>query len=284
MLCYLIWGMQPLYWSFLSEFSPIFILCIRVIMCVFFTYAYLILIGRFNEVISTFKNFSAMKYIAPAAVFLCADWGFFIWAVSSGHLLDSSIGYYLNPLAIFLVGVFIFKERTHVLECIAIGLACIGIVISTTLQGSFPVAAIPFAIFWPIYASIQKAAKADPIVSIAIEATLMAPFALAFIIFGCQGSEGLGSISIANSPLLLLSGLVTALPIILYTYVVNKIQFKLISIMQYVGTTLTFLCGVMLMKEKITSSKLIIFSFIWAGLVVFTVGNVRKQKVALTEE
>ena len=146
LLCYLIWGLQPLYWALLDEFSPIFILCTRIIMSVVFTYAFLIFTGRFKEIVNTFKNLAAMKYLVPAAIFLCADWGIFIWAISSQHLLDATIGYYMNPLVIFLMGIFLFKERAHILESVAVALACIGIVISTALQGVFPIASIPFAL------------------------------------------------------------------------------------------------------------------------------------------
>lgn len=278
LLCYLIWGLQPLYWALLDAFTPMFILCIRIIMSVVTTYLFLIFTGRFKEIIATLKNREVMKYLAPAAIFLCADWGIFIWAIASQHLLDATIGYYMNPLVIFLMGVFIFKERAHILECTAVGLACIGLVISTALQGVFPVASIPFALCWPIYASIKKGAKADPIVSIAIETTVLLPFALLYIIFGCQGAGGLGSISLQNAPILLLAGVVTSLPMILYTGVVNDMPFKLVGIMQYAGTTLTFFCGVLFMNEEITSSKLVMFAFIWAGLIVFTIGNFKKQK------
>lgn len=281
--CYLIWGLQPLYWALLDEFSPIFILCTRIVMSVVFTYAFLIFTGRFKEIINTFKDLATMKYLAPAAVFLCADWGIFIWAISSQHLLDATIGYYMNPLVIFLMGVFLFKERAHVLEVVAVALACIGIVISTAQQGVFPVASIPFALCWPIYASIKKGASADPIVSIAVETTVLLPFALAYIIFGCRGADGLGLVNLQNTPILIFSGLVTALPMILYTQVVNDMPFKLVGIMQYAGTTLTFFCSVLFLDEKITSSKLIMFAFIWAGLIVFTIGNFRKQKAEIPE-
>lgn len=284
LLCYLIWGMQPLYWAFLDGFDAMFILCARIAMSVVCTWLYLLCTGRLRELLAAFRNRALMRYLLPAALFLCADWGLFIWAVTSGHVLDSTLGYYLNPMVIFLMGVLLFHERGHALEYVAVGLACVGLVFSTVEYGSFPLVAVLFAACWPIYASIKKGAKADPIVSVAVEATLMLPFALLYALFFCRGAGGFASIGWGSLPLLLFSGVVTALPMILYTYVVNGLPFKLVGILQYAGTTLSFLCGVLFLQEEVTRAKLIMFAFIWAGLIVFTAGNFRRQGTRLPEE
>jgi len=278
--CYIVWGMQPLYWSYLDKFSSMFVMCVRVLMALMFLYLYLLISGRFGKYRATFKNRDVMKYLVPASVFLCGDWTLFIWAVSSGHVLDSALGYYFNPLVIFLAGVLLVKEKAHVLEYVAVGLACTGIIISAAEYGSFPVLALCFALDWPVYATIKRFAKADPIISFTVEVTLMAPFALAAMLIFFRGAGGLASVSGAgDAVLLILSGIITALPMILYNMVVNEIPFKTVGILQYAGTTITFFCGTVFMHEAVTRSKLVMFVFIWAGLIIYTIGAFKKHSM-----
>lgn len=275
--CYVIWGMQPVYWALLDKFSSMFVMCIRVIMAVFFMYLYLACTGRLKEVAALVKDRQKMKYIAPAALFLCADWTLFIWAVTNGHVLDATLGYYFNPLMIFLAGVLLVKEKAHVLEYAAVGIACVGIIMSIIQYGSFPLLFLCFAAVWPIYATIKRFAKADPIISFTIEVTIMLPFAIAAALVFFRGEGGFSPVSSAGDVMLLIvSGIVTALPMILYNMVVNALPFKMVGILQYAGTTITFLCGILFMHEAVTSNKLIMFSFIWAGLIVYTIGSFKK--------
>lgn len=276
--CYLVWGNQPLYWSLLKSFDTMFVMCVRVVMALVFTYLYLIISGRFRELAATFKNKAVMKYLIPASVFLCGDWTLFIWAVSHGHVLDSALGYYFNPLVIFLSGILLVKEKGHPLEWAAVGLACAGVIISIVFTGSFPALALCFAFVWPTYATIKRFAKADPIVSFSVEVTLMTPFALAAILIFFRGSGGMATIaSFGDMLLLVLSGIVTALPMILYNMVVNEIPFKTVGILQYAGTTISFFCGLIFMHESVTAGKLIMFAFIWAGLVIYTIGSFKSH-------
>lgn len=278
LICYLIWGMQPLYWSLLSRFSAMFILCVRVVMGACFTVLYLACAGRLGEFSAAFRNRRLMKYLVPAAVFIGCDWGIFIWAATSGHVLDTSLGYYLNPMVIFLAGVLVFRERGHALEYAAVAIACAGVIFSAVEYGSFPLTAALCATFWPIYASIKKAARADPIVSVAVESSLLSPLAVIYALLCCRGAGGFASVTWGSVPLLILSGVVTALPMVLYTSVVNRLPFKVVGILQYAGTTITFFCGVLFMHESLTPARLVMFVFIWIGLAVFTVGSFLRQR------
>jgi len=276
--CYLIWGLQPMYWALLDHFDTMFVMCVRVVMAMLFTCLYLLCAGRFGELRALFRNGRTMRYLVPAAVFLCADWTLFIWAVTNGHVLDSALGYYFNPLVIFLAGLLLVKEKGHTMEFVAVGLACVGVLISVITSGSFPLLALAFALIWPTYATIKRFANADPVVSFTVEVTLMSPFALAAILIFFRGEGGLASAAAAGDiGLLILSGIVTALPMILYNMVVNELPFKTVGILQYAGTTITFLCGILFMHETVSPSKLIMFFFIWAGLIAYTVGSFKKH-------
>ncbi|MFR3289998.1 MAG: EamA family transporter [Lachnospiraceae bacterium] len=169
LVCYLIWGLQPLYWNLLGQFDALFVLCVRIVMSVIFTWGFLICTGRLHELLAAFRNRALMKYLVPAAVFICGDWGLYNWAVMNGHVLDVSLGYYMNPMVMFVIGLALFRERGHLLEYISVGVATLGVLISTVQYGSFPIVAVLCAFSWPLYATVKKAANADPIVSIAVE-------------------------------------------------------------------------------------------------------------------
>ena len=285
LLCYFIWGMQPLYWDLLSGFNAMFVLCCRIIMSALFTVIFRLCSGRIKEYISAFKNRGLMRYLVPAAVFLCADWGLFNWAVMSGHVIDTALGYYLNPIVIFVIGLVFFREKGSALEYAAVGIATLGVIISTVQNGSFPLISVLCAMSWPIYASTKKAANADPIVSVAVESTLMSPFAVAAVLIFFREGGGLGAVSgIGDVLLLAVSGLVTATPMILYTYAVDDLPFKVVGIMQYLSSTISFACGVLFLNEEITTAKLIMFGFIVAGLIVFTIGSFRRQAPVAARE
>ncbi len=283
LLCYLIWGLQPIYWNLLGTFDSMFVLCVRIVMSMVFTWLFLICTGRLKELLATFRNGKLMKFLVPASVFLCADWGLFNWAVKNGQVLDTALGYYMNPMVIFIIGLVLFHERGHLLEYIAVGVAFIGVLISTVQYGSFPLVALLCSISWPLYATVKKAANADPIVSIAVETTLLAPFAVIASLIFFRGEGGYASVDLGSVPLLICSGIVTATPMILYTYVVNDLPFKVVGILQYTSSTISFLCGILFLNETATPSKLVMFGFIIAGLVIFTAGSFKRQKDVLPD-
>ena len=283
LLCYLIWGLQPLYWNLLGQFDAIFVLCCRIVMSVVFTWLFLICTGRLKELLATFRDRAVMKSLVPAAVFICADWGLYNWAVMNGHVLDVSLGYYMNPIVMFVIGLVLFRERGHLLEYISVGVATLGVLISTVQYGSFPIVAVLCAFSWPLYATVKKAANADPIISIAIETTLLAPFAIIGALVFYRGDGGFASVDLSGAALLLCSGIVAATPMILYTYVVNDLPFKVVGILQYTSSTITFFCGILFLNEKATTAKLVMFAFIIAGLVIFTAGSFKRQKDTLPE-
>lgn len=284
LLCYIIWGMQPLYWDLLEGFNSMFILCCRIVMCMAFTWIFLACTGKTRELLAAFRNPQLMKYLAPAALFLCFDWALFNWSVANGHVLDVALGYYMNPMVIFITGITLFREKGSVLEFAAVAVACAGVILSAIGYGSFPLVSVLCAVSWPAYATVKKAAHADPMISMSVESTLLAPFALIASIVFFPGTGGWADITLANTPLLILTGVITAAPIILYTVGVNGMPFKVVGILQYLSSTISFICGFLFMGEEVTRSKLVMFGFIIAGLILFTIGSFRRQKEQAEEE
>ena len=276
LICYCIWGTQPLYWDLLARYDSMFILCCRIIMSMAFTWLFLACTGRLRELFAAFRDRRVMKYLVPAALFLCFDWALFNWAIANGHVLDTALGYYMNPMVIFITGITIFREKGSALEFAAVLVAFVGVLTSWVGFGSFPVVAVLCAVSWPAYAAVTKAARADSVITVAVETTLLSPLALIASLVFYRGDMGWAGVDAGGGALLILSGLVTATPIVLYAYAVNAMPFKVVGIMQYLSSTISFVCGFLFMGEPVTKSKLVMFGFIIAGLILFTAGSFRR--------
>lgn len=275
-ICYLIWGTQALYWNLFSGFSSAFVLIMRISMSFFVTLVYLGAIGKPGEIKAVLCDKRKMRFMLPASAFLAADWAFFIWGVGHGHVIDCNIGYYLNPLVLFLFGVILFKESLNNWEKTAVIVACAGVVIFVFMTGELPVLSLFSAVLFPTYAMLKKLTGIDPIVGICTETMLMTPFALLYGLLFLRGAGGFGDVMPAHIPLLLGCGIITAFPMILYNLIVNLLPMKFVGMMQYVGTTLSMIIGVTLLHEEMTPGKAVITGCVIAGVVLFTIGNSKK--------
>ena len=224
LICYCIWGTQPLYWDLLARYDSMFILCCRIIMSMAFTWLFLACTGRLRELFAAFRDRRVMKYLVPAALFLCFDWALFNWAIANGHVLDTALGYYMNPMVIFITGITIFREKGSALEFAAVLVAFVGVLTSWVGFGSFPVVAVLCAVSWPAYAAVTKAARADSVITVAVETTLLSPLALIASLVFYRGDMGWAGVDAGGGALLILSGLVTATPIVLYVQLANLIH------------------------------------------------------------
>jgi len=273
--CYILWGILPVYWNLLSGIDSMFILCCRIIFAFVFMICLLLFSGRIKDFRDTIKNKTIMRYLIPAAVMISFNWGLFIWAVNNGRVLDSSLGYFLNPLIAFSLGVLFFREKYLKLQLVAVALAVTGVIISLVAFGSFPVVALGLASSFAVYGFLKKKAHADPAASIAVESLIITPFALAFsfiflkdIIVAARPSEIL---------LLVGGGILTAIPLFLYARAVNDIPFIIVGFFQYISPSLT-LCYGLLTGESPSGSQIVSFIFIGLGLIVFSIALLRKSK------
>lgn len=274
---YLIWGFQPLYWAVWPEGDSMFILAARIIFAVIFTVGILFFQGRLSELADVFKSGRTLKYLVPAAFLLLADWGVYIWAVKSGHVFDASLGYYMNPLVTMLFGAVFFGERCSGLQIAAIALVVLGVAFSAVGFGYFPWVAVILALVFAVYAAVKKRANVDAITGIAAETLIMLPLAVAFIALFRRGDDGLSAL---NFPILLFlagSGVVTAMPMLLYSGAVRRLPLIIISFFQYLCPTLGLVSGFIL-GESMTADRLFSFGFIWAGLALFSFALVREEK------
>ena len=280
-LCYVIWGLLPLYWHQLARISPLVVLCCRILTSAVFTVALLAAQKRLGEIAAVFKDKRALKFLIPATVLITINWGTYIWAVSAGKVTDSSLGYYMNPLVVFILGIFLFKERCGRLELVALLLAAAGVVLVTAEFGAFPYVAVILAVSFALYGMFKKYAHVDAMVSIAAETLMLTPLALVYLLLSPQSAPAFSAATPLEWTLILCAGIVTATPLIMYSHGVNGLPFITMGFLQYICPTLMLLLAV-LMGEPFTAAQAISFAFIWAGLVLFTVGSVRRERALRT--
>lgn len=276
--CYILWGLLPLYWHVLEHLNPVFILANRIIWSAVFTVSILLITRKLGEVKAVFRDKTKLRFMIPAAITITINWGVYIWAVNSGHLLDSSLGYYLNPLVAFAIGIILFRETCGVVEWIALGLAAVGVLIATVAYGAFPWVAVALALSFGFYGMFKKLAGIGGLTSIAVETLLILPFALVFMIFAPASRASVALLTPLTTVLLLLSGIVTATPLILFTFGVNRLPLSTVGFMQYLSPTLQMFIGVLVFREVLTQDRIVAFAFIGVALVLYTVGMVRRAR------
>ena len=282
--CYLLWGLLPLYWHALEHLNSVFILANRIIWSAVFTVGILLVSKRFSEVKAVLRDKKKMRFMIPAAISITINWGVYIWAVNAGHLLDSSIGYYMNPLVVFAIGIVLFHETSGVIDWIALGLATIGVLIATIAYGAFPWIAVVLALSFGVYGTLKKLAGVGGLTSIAVETLLLLPFALLFVAISPASHASIAALTPLTTVLLLLSGIVTASPLILFTFGVNRLPLTTVGFLQYSSPTIQMLIGVLVFKEVLTQDRIIAFAFIAVALVLYTIGMVqRARKLRLQE-
>ncbi len=278
LVCYILWGLLPLYWHMLQELNPVFILCNRIIWSAAFTVGLLLILGKFADVRAVFQDRRKMRLMIPATISITINWGVYIWAVNAGHLLDSSLGYYMNPLVVFAIGIALFRETGSVTDWISLGLAAVGVLIATVAYGAFPWIAVVLAVSFGLYGMFKKLAGVGGITSIAVETLMLLPFALAFVAFAPESRASIAALTPLTGLLLLLTGVITAVPLILFTYGVNRLPLTTVGFLQYISPTLQMLIGVLVFREALTQDRVIAFAFIAAALVLYTVGMVRRAR------
>jgi len=281
--CYILWGLLPLYWHILEDLDSIFILCNRIVWSAVFTIAILLITKKFSEVKAVFRDKKKMRFMIPAAIAITINWGVYIWAVNAGHLLDSSLGYYMNPLVVFAIGIALFHETSGVVDWISLGLATIGVLIATIAYGAFPWIAVVLALSFGLYGTFKKLAGVGGITSIAVETIMITPFALAFLLFSPASATSIAQLTPLTTTLLLLTGIVTASPLILFTFGVNRLPLSTVGFLQYSSPTLQMLIGVLVFHEVLTQDRIIAFAFIAAALVLYTIGMVQRARKSRLE-
>lgn len=283
LVCYCLWGILPLYWKLLESASAYEILAHRIIWSLLFMIILLALFrmgGIFRDTVKELIFHRLRGALMIAASFLItANWCIFIWAVTHDHIVDSSFGYYINPLVNVFLGVLLFHERLSKLKWLSIIIALVGIIGMSVELGRLPLVSVSLAFTFALYGAAKKKLHINPFVSITLETLLVMPLALWYVMNLYLSGEGhflMGNA--AMNWLFIGAGIVTAIPLVLFSTGANNLPLNVLGFCQYLSPSLSLLLGIFLYHEPFTTVQLAGFSTIWISLVLFTISDFREQR------
>jgi chloramphenicol-sensitive protein RarD len=280
MAAYGLWGFLPLYFQFLGDLPPLVILAHRILWSVPTALVLVIAAGKWTEFAGIFRQSRLLFTLFASSIAIAANWAIYIWAVTNHRVLEGSLGYFINPLIVFLFAAMFFGERFRPLQLLAVAIAALGVVNQTLVVGEFPWVSLSLAISFAIYGAIRKTTVVDSRVGFGIEAMLLAPVALLYLVFFLPaGVQAFGSGEPGLVMLLLLAGPLTATPLILFAIGARRLKLSTIGILQFIAPSVQFGIG-LAMGEPFTAGHAMTFGLIWAGVVLFTLSG-RQPRVAV---
>ncbi|MEW5250652.1 EamA family transporter RarD [Microbulbifer discodermiae] len=267
---FLFWGLAPLYFKLFADIPATELLAHRSIWALALALIIMALMGKLRGLRSVLGDRHKMRTLALSALLIGSNWLVFIWAITNDHLLDASLGYYINPLINVLLGVLVLGERLRRLQWIAVALAATGIGWYLLQFGRLPVVALFLALTFGFYGLVRKRAPVDSLTGLAVETLYILPLALAYLIWsGSPSSNPLNNSWQLNS-LLLLAGPVTLTPLLLFNIAARRLNLSTVGFLQYIAPTLQLLVAVTLFHEPFDHNLLLTFTFVWLGLALYT--------------
>jgi len=271
-LAYAVWGFFPIYWKFLSGISALQITCHRIVWsCVIL----LALVGRSSEwrtLWTAVRSARVLGIYTAAALAIAVNWVIFVWAANQGRIVQTSLGYFINPLLSVVLGVFFFRERLRPLQWFSVGLAAAGVLYLTIALGSPPWIALSLAASFGTYGLLKKVAPLSAVQGLALETSILFPPAAAYLIWAeLAGTGALMHSGLTQNLLMFAAGPVTTLPLLLFAAGVRRIPLSLVGMLQYINPTMQILIAVLIYREPFTRVQLVGFGFVWAALAVFAV-------------
>lgn len=269
---YALWGIIPAYWKLLDDVDAVEILAHR---AVWGLGAFVLIAAASRELPAVrlaLRDRRVLVTMVISAALLSVNWGVFIAANNTGHLLDASLGYFINPLVSVALGMIFLRERLRRLQVIAIAFAAIGVALITWHAGRPPWIALILAFTFGSYGLVRKLAKVPSLVGSTIETMVMAPVAAVYlVVLAVHHEGGLGHGDVPRHLLLISTGVITAVPLLLFTSAARRLPLSTVGFLQYLAPTGQFLLAVLAFGEPFAATRLASFAFIWAGLIVFSI-------------
>ncbi|NRD76120.1 EamA family transporter RarD [Bacillus sp. BRMEA1] len=279
-LSYFLWGLLPIYWKFLNNVDAQEILANRVVWSFLFMAVILLITRKWGLFLHTFKGFARNKKqmyaLITASILISINWFTYIWAVNNGHMIETSLGYYINPLVSILLGMIVLKEKLTGSQYISFGLAAVGVLVITVSHGKFPWVAIVLALSFGLYGLAKKMINVESSVGLTLETLMVTPIAAIYIvILFIKGSTAYLSAGFGTELLLMGAGVATAVPLLYFAKGAQKIPLSLLGFLQYIAPTLTLLLGIFVYHEHFSKIQLISFLFIWSALLIYSLSRTK---------
>ena len=267
---YLAWGLFPIYWKALHLVPAMELICHRIVWSCLTLYAFTALRGRWSEALQALAKPKVVGLYLAASLLIGVNWLVFVWAVNHGYVIETSLGYFINPLLSVLLGVLFFGERLRRLQWAAIALAAAAVLYLTLVYGSLPRIALMLAFSFSLYGLVKKVAPLGSATGMTVETSLLLVPGLAYLAWQAHtGEAAFLHLPPATLALLLASGLVTTFPLLLFAAAAQRIPLAQVGVLQYIAPTLQFLLGATLFHEKFTPMQFGGFVLVWVSLALF---------------
>jgi chloramphenicol-sensitive protein RarD len=269
---YLMWGLFPIYWKQLESIAALQLIGHRIGWSFLLLIATIFIARQWRKFAAVAFERKTLRIYLTAAVLISVNWFTYVWAVNHGFVVETSLGYYINPIFSVLLGVIIFGERLRGVQWLPIALAAAGVIFLTVTYGALPWIALTLAFTFGLYGLVKKTAPLNSLYGLTLETGLLFLPALAYLYY-CEltGQGAFLHSGPLKDGLMVGAGLVTTVPLLLFAYAAPRIPMTTIGLLQYINPTMQFLLGVLVYKEPFTQASLIGFAMVWAGLVLFWV-------------
>ena len=277
-----IWGLFPLYLHPLLNVPPTQVIAHRIVWSCLILLGWMGVRGELGRLTATLTNPRLLSRLALTALLISGNWLVYVWSVTHEHIVETSLGYYINPLVNVLLGVVVLHERLNRAQWLAIALAAIAVGYLTVLAGRPPWIACTLALSFSLYGFVRKVISVEALPGLASETLLLAPLAVAYLAW-CQaaGSGALGTAGAGVSALLIASGLVTAIPLLLFAYGTRRLPYSTVGVLQYIAPSLQLACGVVVYHERFGLERAVGFAIIWSALLIYAADGLWRARSAL---
>jgi chloramphenicol-sensitive protein RarD len=277
-LSYVLWGLLPIYWKLIDQVNPKEILANRIFWSFIFMMVILLLTNKWGLFKQTLKGFAGNKKqmvaLIAASILISLNWFTYIWAVNSGHMVEASLGYYINPLVSILLGTIVLKEKLSSAQYISFLLAAAGVLIISIAHGQVPWIALALAVSFGLYGLAKKLINVDSSVGLTLETLMVTPIAVVYMVYlGVNGTNTLFNSTLRTDLLLMGAGAATAVPLLYFAKGAQKIPLSLLGFLQYISPTITLVLGIFVYGEHFSKIQLLSFVFIWSALTIFSLSK-----------
>ncbi|MFC5728936.1 MULTISPECIES: EamA family transporter RarD [Nocardioides] len=276
---YVIWGAFPLYWPLLEPSRAVEILAHRVVWSLVVTVALVVLLRRTTALRAVLRDRRKVLLLTAAAITISVNWGTYIYGVNSDRVVETSLGYFINPLVTVLMGVIILREQLRPAQWVALGIGFVAVLVLSLDYGRPPVIALVLAFSFGTYGLAKKSAGVGAIESLTFETAVLVPIAASYLVWlGMAGQAHFADQGLGHVALLLASGVVTAIPLLCFGAAATRVSMTTLGLLQYLAPILQFALGVTLLGEHMPPGRWVGFGLVWLALVVFTAEALRTRR------
>ena len=273
---FVVWGGFPVYFHALHRVPALQVIANRIAWSLVFVLGWMYLRGELGQVRAALFNRSVVLRLAASASLISVNWLTFVYGVTHGHVVETSLGYFIGPLVNVLLGVVLLSERLTRVQWTSVALATLGVGYLTFMTGGLPWIALTIAVSFSVYGFVRKVVKIDALPGLALETLILTPLAAGFLIWSeAKGVGAFGHVDAVTTGLLIFSGPLTAFTLYLFAYATRRLSYSTVGVLQYIAPSLQFASGLLILHEPFDHARAIGFLVIWAALVLYAGEGVR---------